>query len=84
MGPSGEPIPVVPAEAFAALPSGPLRSGEDLLLPPVFLIAVDLHDGRWLTIEPSHRAARRRLAQSLASIFLGTLLIVKGLASRRG
>ena len=75
MGPSGEPIPVVPAEAFAALPSGPLRSGEDLLLPPVFLIAVDLHDGRWLTIEPSRRAAHRRLAQSLASIFLGTLLI---------
>jgi signal transduction histidine kinase len=75
MGPSGEPIPVVPADAFAALPSGPLRPGEDLLLPPVFLIAVDLHDGRWLTIEPSHRAARRRLAQSLASIFLGTLLI---------
>jgi signal transduction histidine kinase len=75
MGPSGEPIPVVPADAFAALPSGPLRSGEDLLLPPVFLIAVDLHDGRWLTIAPSHRAAHRRLAQSLASIFLGTLLI---------
>jgi len=41
----------------------------------VFLIAADLHDGRWLTIEPSHRAARRRLAQSLASIFVGTLLI---------
>jgi signal transduction histidine kinase len=75
MGPSGEPIPVVPADAFETLPSGPLRSGEDLLLPPIFLIAVDLHDGRWLTIEPSHRAARRRLAQSLASIFLGTLLI---------
>src|SRR5580698_1008251 len=75
MGPSGEPIPVVPADAFAALQSGPLRPGEDLLLPPVFLIAVDLHDGRWLTIEPSRRAARRRLAQSLASIFLGTLLI---------
>jgi signal transduction histidine kinase len=75
MGPSGEPVPVVPADAFANLLSGPLRSGEDLLLPPVFLIAVDLHNGRWLTIEPSHRAARRRLAQSLASIFLGTLLI---------
>jgi signal transduction histidine kinase len=75
MGPSGEPIPVVPADAFANLPKGPLRSGEDLLLPPVFLIAADLHDGRWLTIEPSHRAARRRLAQSLASIFAGTLVI---------
>jgi signal transduction histidine kinase len=75
MGPSGEPIPVVPADAFAALQSGPLRPGEDLLLPPVFLIAVDLHDGRWLTIEPSRRAAHRRLIQSLASIFLGTLLI---------
>ena len=36
MGPSGEPVPVVPADAFATLPSGPLRSGEDLLLPPVF------------------------------------------------
>ena len=45
------------------------------MLPPTFLIGVDLHDGRWLTIEPSHRAARRRLAQSLASIFVGTLLI---------
>ena len=75
MGPSGEPVPVVPADAFATLPSGPLRSGEDLLLPPVFLITVDLHDGRWLTIEPSHGAARRRLVQSLASIFVGTLLI---------
>jgi signal transduction histidine kinase len=75
MGPSGEPVPVVPADAFATLLSGPLRSGEDLLLPPVFLIAVDLRDGRWLTIEPSRRAARRRLAQSLASIFIGTLLI---------
>jgi signal transduction histidine kinase len=75
MGPSGWPVPVVPADAFATLPSGPLQSGEDLLLPPVFLIAADLHDGRWLTIEPSHRAARRRLAQSLASIFVGTLLI---------
>jgi signal transduction histidine kinase len=75
MGPSGEPNPVVPPDAFAALPSGPLRPGEDLLLPPVFLIAADLHDGRWVTIEPSHRAARRRLVQSLASIFLGTLLI---------
>jgi signal transduction histidine kinase len=75
MGPSGEPIPVVPADAFASLMSGPLRSGEDLLLPPTFLIGVDLHNGRWLTIEPSRRAARRRLAQSLASIFIGTLLI---------
>ena len=45
------------------------------MLPPTFLIGVDLHNGRWLTIEPSRRAARRRLAQSLASIFLGTLLI---------
>jgi signal transduction histidine kinase len=75
MGPSGEPIPVVPADAFATLLSGPLRSGEDLLLPPTFVIGVDLHNGRWLTIEPSRRAARRRLVQSLASIFLGTLLI---------
>ena len=38
MGPSGEPVPVVPADAFATLPIGPLRSGEDLLVPPVFLI----------------------------------------------
>ncbi len=75
MGPSGEPIPVVPADAFTTLPSGPLRSGEDLLLPPTFLIGVDLHNGRWLTIGPTGKAARRRLAQSLASIFVGTLLI---------
>jgi signal transduction histidine kinase len=75
MGPSGEPVPVVPADAFATLPIGPLRSGEDLLVPPVFLIIVDLHNGRWLTIGPSHRAARRRLIQSLAFIFVGTLVI---------
>ena len=75
MGPSDEPIPAVPADASASLPSGPLRSGEDLLAPPFFLIAADLHDGRWLTIEPSRRAARRRLMQSLAFIFIGTLLI---------
>ena len=75
IGPAGEPVPVVPADAFATLPSGPLRSGEDLLAPPIFMIAVDLHNGRWLTIEPSQGAARRRLAQSLASIFVGTLLI---------
>jgi signal transduction histidine kinase len=75
MGPSDEPIPVVPADASASLPSGPLRSGEDLLAPPIFLIAADLHDGRWLTIEPSFRAQRRRLMRSLAFIFAGTLLI---------
>ena len=44
-------------------------------MPPVFLIVVDLHNGRWLTIGPSHRAARRRLMQSLAFIFVGTLVI---------
>jgi signal transduction histidine kinase len=44
-------------------------------LPPTFLIGVDLHNGRWLTIGPTRKAARRRLAQSLASIFVGTLLI---------
>jgi len=75
MGPSDEAIPVVPADASEALPSGPLRSGEDLLAPPFFLIAADLHDGRWLTIEPSFRAQRRRLMRSLAFIFIGTLLI---------
>jgi hypothetical protein len=75
MGPSGEPVPVVPADVFATLPSGPLRAGEDLLLPLTFLIGVDLHNGRWLTIGPTHKAARRRLLQSLASIFVGTLLI---------
>jgi signal transduction histidine kinase len=46
-----------------------------LLAPPIFLIAADLHDGRWLTIEPSFRAQRRRLMRSLAFIFIGTLLI---------
>jgi signal transduction histidine kinase len=75
MGPSAELVPVIPADAFATLPSGPLQSGEDLLVPPIFLIVVDLHDGRWLTIGPSHRAARRRLIQSLAFIFAGTLVI---------
>jgi HAMP domain-containing protein len=75
MGPSDEAIPVVPADASEALPSGPLRSGEDLLAPPFFLIAADLHDGRWLTIEPSFRTQRRRLMLSLAFIFIGTLLI---------
>ena len=54
MGPSGEPVPVVPADAFATLPSGPLRSGEDFV-PPTFLIGVDLHNGRWLTIGPSRQ-----------------------------
>ncbi len=75
MGPSDEAIPVVPADASEALPSGPLRSGEDLLAPPIFVIAADLHDGRWITIEPSFRAQRRRLMRSLAFIFIGTLLI---------
>ena len=75
MGPSGEPIPVVPADASATLPSGPLQSGEDLLIPPIFVIVVDLRDGRWLTIGPSRTAARRRLIQSLALIFAGTLVI---------
>ena len=75
MGPSGEPVRVVPADAFATLPSGPLQSGEDLLVPPDFLIVADLHNGRWLLIEPSRRAARRRLAMSLAFIFAGMLVI---------
>ena len=56
MGPPNEPVQVVPTDAFATLPSGPLRSEEDLLVPPNFLIAADLHDGRWLIIEPSERA----------------------------
>ena len=51
------------------------ESGEDLLMPPIFLIGVDLHDGRWLTIGPSRTAAHRRLIQSLALIFAGTLVI---------
>ena len=75
IGPSGEPVQVVPADAFATLPSGPLQSGEDLLVPPTFLIRIDLRDGRWVTIGPSHRAARRRLMQSLALIFVGTFVI---------
>jgi signal transduction histidine kinase len=75
MGPSEEAVPVVPADASATLPSGPLQSGEDLLTPPFFLIAADLHDGRWLTIEPSFKTQRRRLMLSLAFIFAGALLI---------
>lgn len=58
MGPPGEPLQVTPAGAFAKLPSGPLESGEDLLVPPTFLIAADLRNGRWLMIEPSYRAQR--------------------------
>ena len=75
MRPPGESLQVTPAGAFAMLPSGPLQSGEDLLVPPNFLIAADLPDGRWLMIEPSYRAAHRRLMLSLAFIFAGTLLI---------
>ncbi|HEY1885750.1 MAG TPA: HAMP domain-containing sensor histidine kinase [Roseiarcus sp.] len=75
MGPGEEAISVVPADASLTLPSGPLQSGEDLLTPPFFLIAADLHDGRWLTIEPSFRTQRRRLMLSLAFIFGGMLLI---------
>jgi signal transduction histidine kinase len=74
MGP-GEPVALVPPDAFASLPSGPLQSGEDLLVPPDFLIAADLHDGRWLTIEPSRRAARRRMMESLAFVFAGVVVI---------
>jgi signal transduction histidine kinase len=44
------------------------------LTPPTFRIVVDLHDGRWLTIEPSD-AAHGRLIQSLAFIFAGTLIV---------
>jgi signal transduction histidine kinase len=75
MGPPGESPQVMPAGAFATLPSGPLQSGEDLMVPPNFLIAAGLPDGRWLMIEPSFRTQRRRLMLSLAFIFAGTLLI---------
>ncbi len=75
LGPSGEPLSVVPADAFATLASGPLRPGEDFLTPPTFLFVVHLHDGRWLTIGPSDAAAHRRLIQSLALIFAGTLIV---------
>jgi signal transduction histidine kinase len=74
LGPQGGPFPVVPSDAFATLPSGPLGPGEDMLAPPRFLFVVDLHDGRWLTIGPSGVAAHRRLIQSLAIIFAGTLI----------
>jgi signal transduction histidine kinase len=75
MGPPGLSPPVMPAGAFATLPSGPLQSGEDLLVPPNFLIAAGLPDGRWLMIEPSYRAQHKRLMLSLAFIFAGALLI---------
>ena len=76
MGPmGGESLLVMPPDAFATLPSGPLAAGEDLLVPPMFQIVVDLHDGRWLTIEPHRWAARRRLIEPLAIIFAGTLLV---------
>ncbi|MBV8798146.1 MAG: HAMP domain-containing histidine kinase [Hyphomicrobiales bacterium] len=75
MGPAGVSPPVMPAGAFATLPSGALQSGEDLLVPPDFLIAAGLPDGRWLMIESSYRAQYRRLMLSLAFIFAGALLI---------
>ena len=71
----GQSISVVPADAFATLPNGPLESGEDLLAPPAFVIVADLHDGRWLTIAPNDTAGHRRLIQSLAFIFMGTLIV---------
>ncbi len=74
-GPWGESLPVVPPDAFLTLQRGPLRSGEDVLTPPTFQIVVNLHDGRWLTIEPSDAPAHRRLIQSLAFIFAGTLVV---------
>ena len=73
MGP--ETLPVVPADAFATLPNGPLLAKEDVLMPPSFLIVVDLHDGRWLTIKPSRTAARRQLLLLLGFIFFGTLVV---------
>ncbi len=75
MGPLGESPPVVPANAFATLPSGPLRAGEDLLIPPNFLVVVDLHNQRWLTIRPSDSVGRRWLIRSLAFIFAGTFVV---------
>ena len=70
-----ETLPVVPPDAFATLPNGPLLAKEDVLMPPTFLILVDLHDGRWLTIKPSRTAARRQLLLLLGFIFFGTLVV---------
>ncbi len=75
MGPWGRPLAVVPAGSLATLPGGPLRPGEDLLLPPGFRFVLDLGDRRWLTIEPSVRLERRRIAQSLALIFAGAAVV---------
>ena len=75
VGPWSQFVSVVPADAFATLPSGPLESGEDFLAPPTFVIVADLHDGRWLTIAPNDTAGHIRLIQSLAFIFIGTLIV---------
>jgi signal transduction histidine kinase len=45
------------------------------LVPPFFLITVELGNGRWLTVAPSHTGARARLLRSLATVFAGTVLI---------
>ena len=45
IGTVGRALLVVPADAFATLPSGPLQAGEDLLVPPTFLIVV--RSPRW-------------------------------------
>ena len=74
-GPWGTRAAVVPAGSLATLPGGPLRAGEDLLVPPGFRFAVDLGDGRLVAVEPSGRLERRRLLRSLALVFAGAAIV---------
>ncbi len=66
---------IAPASLQATLPVGPILAGEELLVPPFFLITVDLGNGRWLTVGPSETGARATLLRSLTTVFAGTVLI---------
>ena len=68
------PLAIVPPSMAATLSKGPILPEDELLVPPLFLIAVDLGNGRWSTIAPSEHEARGRLIRSLA-FFAGTALI---------
>lgn len=66
---------IAPAGLPAKLTAGPIVPGEELLVPPLFLITVDLGNGRWLTIAPDQAGSRGPLLRSLAIVFAGTVLI---------
>ncbi|MGA7195537.1 sensor histidine kinase [Roseiarcus sp.] len=72
---SGVASMTAPTGLQATWSEGPILPGEELLVPPLFLVTVDLGNGRWLTISPSERGARSRLLRSLAIVIAGTVLI---------